>query len=261
MDAGEPDDERPDVFRETSDGTIALLPSTSRRQGWVLLVDGDSQSYVDLADPGYLHLAYARGMAAIADTVLTGRVDGSSETVIVHVGGALMALPRCMAQRWPGTTHLVAEPNETLLELIDTHVPLAADAPIEVRPVLGEELVAGLDEGSAEAVVLDAFVNGSTVPSSLRTAAFVADVARVLAPGGSFVANLIDWTGLPVSNPLAELTERAIGTTRRFASRGLLDGTDDGGTVLLVATARDDVDDETLARAVADAGPFAPVPR
>lgn len=247
-------DDRPDVVRKTPAGTIALLPSTSRRDGWVMMVDGDSQSYVDVADPTYLHLTYAKGLARILDVALADRADAR----VVHVGGALMALPRYLAHRFPGSSHVVIEPSEELLRLVDEYVPLPDGAPIDVWPRFGEEAIVDLEPESVDAVVLDAFVHGSTIPLGLTGGAFVSSVHRALRNDGFYVANIIDWRGMGISSAMAGLTATRIGPTVRFAPPGLVDGELDGATVLLVSSPSG-FDAVTMAGSVAVDTPFRPV--
>lgn len=169
--------EGPQVERE-------VLP-TEHPGGWVVRVDGHDQSYVDLDDPTRLVFDYVRRMGDVVDVLPPGA------TRVVHVGGAGLTLPRYVAATRPGTSQVVLEPDEVLTALVRERLPLSRGSGIKVRPVDGVTGVAGLRDGHAHLVVVDAYAAGQ-VPDELLGAAFLTDLARALAPGGLVLLNLAD---------------------------------------------------------------------
>ncbi len=110
---------------------------------------------------------------------------------MVHVGGAGLTLPRYVAATRPGSAQVVLEPDEDLTAIVRDRLPLPRRSGIKVRPVDGRTGVAGLRDAYADLVLLDAYDEGE-VPRDLLGAAFLADAARVLAPGGLLLVNLAD---------------------------------------------------------------------
>ncbi len=160
------------------------------RGGVTVVVDGQPQSHVDLADPGLLAFDYVSHLALVLGSLPPGPLR------VTHVGGAGMTLARWVEWARPGSPQVVLEPDAELTEAVRRRLPLPRGHRIRVRPVDGATGLRALRTASADAVVLDAYAAGR-VPASLVTPAALAEVARVLAPDGVFVANLADEPGLP----------------------------------------------------------------
>jgi len=114
---------------------------------------------------------------------------------VVHIGGGGLTIPRYVAARRPRTAQVVLEPDADLVEQVRARLPLPPHSGIKIRTVDGVAGVAAMPDAYADAVVLDAFTDGS-VPGELVTDVFLADVARVLRPGGVFAANMTDRSPL-----------------------------------------------------------------
>lgn len=143
------------------------------------------QSAVDLGDPTRLVFDYMRRIGDVIDRLPPGPVR------VLHVGGAAMTLPRYVHATRPRSSQIVLEPSAEVIERVRSEAPLPPRSGIKVRPVDGESGIGGVRDGFADMVILDAFDGGRT-PDELTSAAFVEDVRRVLAPSGTFVANLVD---------------------------------------------------------------------
>jgi spermidine synthase len=115
---------------------------------------------------------------------------------VLHVGGAAMTLARYVAATRPRSPQIVLEPSEALIEQVRVEAPLPPRSGIKVRPVDGLSGIKLVRDGSQDVVVLDAFAGG-VVPDELTSPAFVEEVRRVLAPGGVFIANLVDKPPFP----------------------------------------------------------------
>lgn len=143
------------------------------------------QSALDLADPTLLVFDYMRRIGDLIDALPAGRLR------VLHVGGAAMSLPRYVTATRPGSAQIVLEPSAKVIERVRAEVPLPPRSGIKVRPVDGLRGITEVRDASQQLVILDAFAGG-VVPVELTTRGFIAEVARVLAPGGVFVANLTD---------------------------------------------------------------------
>ena len=166
---------------------IELLRDDDHANAWLLLVDGVPQSYVDLDDPTHLDFPYVQLIAAVIDAAFP---PGQRLTTI-HVGGAGLTLPRWLAATRPGSRQLVLEPDEALTAVVRERLPLPRDSGIRVRGEGGRTGLATRADASADLVVLDAY-DGGRVPGDLTTSEHAADVARVLRPGGLWIANIAD---------------------------------------------------------------------
>lgn len=158
---------------------------------FVLERDGMQQSIVDLEAPTNLVFDYMRRIGDVLDALPEGRLR------VLHVGGAAMTLPRYVAATRPGSRQIVLEPSTEIIDEVRRHAPLPQRSGIKVRPVDGLAGIAEVREDSQDVVILDAFAGGE-VPIELTTATFVEHVGRVLAPGGVFVANLVDRAPFPL---------------------------------------------------------------
>ena len=155
------------------------------RDLFVLTLDDMQQSAVDLDDPTHLAFAYMRRIGDVLDALPPGPLR------VLHVGGAAMTLARYVAATRPRSGQIVLEPSREVIDRVRAEAPLPPRSGIRVRPVDGQTGVAAVRDGSQDVVILDAF-EGGVVPEALTSAAFVEEVRRVLAPGGTFVANLVD---------------------------------------------------------------------
>lgn len=176
---------RSTVARQVDDGAAALVPDPDLPDAWVLLVGGTQQSHVDLADPGRLAFEYMRRIGHVIDLLPPGPLRA------LHLGGGAMTLARYVAHTRPRSRNLVVEADAALVDLVREHLPWPRAAGIRVR--VGDARVE-LDrqrEGSADLVVLDVFSRART-PGTLTSREAFAAARRVLAPGGTVVANIAD---------------------------------------------------------------------
>jgi spermidine synthase len=171
----------------TAHGTAELLGDADRDGSWVLLVDDTPQSHVDLDDPTHLEFEYVRRMGHALDLAAP---DGEPIDVL-HLGGGALTLPRYVAVTRPGSRQRVVEFDEPLTELVRSRLPLPRNARIRVRAEDARVALETRPDASADVVVCDVFA-GARTPAHLTTAEFVAEVRRVLRPGGTYLANVAD---------------------------------------------------------------------
>ncbi|GAT70790.1 spermidine synthase-like protein [Planomonospora sphaerica] len=170
-------------------GEVDLLRDLDRPSGWVVSSGGVPQSYVDLDDPTYLDFEYVQLMALVIDLLDEGPLDA------VHVGGCACTLPRYVAATRPGSRQIVAEPDGGLVQLVRDQLRLKSVPRLKVKILDGRSATAGLADGSADLLVLDAF-SGAMMPLDLATSEYMGEVARVLRPSGTLLVNIADGKGL-----------------------------------------------------------------
>ena len=205
------------------------------RDGSVVTVvlDGQGQSAVDLADPSRLDFEYVQHLALCIEALAP-----AGPLRVTHVGGAGLTLPRWVQHTRPGSPQIVLEPDADLTEAVRRELPLPRGHRIRVRPVDGLAGVAGLREASADVVVLDAYAAGR-VPAELGTVEWFADVARVLAPRGLLLANVADEPGLRYAGRVAVGARTAVGPVAFVALHEVLKGKRFGNLVLVASPALD----------------------
>ncbi|WP_343242138.1 fused MFS/spermidine synthase [Streptomyces sp. SID9727] len=214
---------------EPVDGGLAeLVPDRERRRAWTLTIDGAPQSHVDLDDPTYLSFEYQRRIGHIADLV----APAGQPLHVVHLGGGAFTLARYIAATRPRSTQQVIEVDEALVRLVRRELPLDPQARIRVRSTDARAGLGRIQDGWADLVIADVF-SGARTPAHLTTTEFLAEVRRVLKPGGSYVANLADGpplahlrgqiaTAATVFPALALAADPAVWRGRRFGNAVLL---------------------------------------
>lgn len=173
------------VLRRGASGTF-LVPDTTHPQAVTLRMGRTDQSYVDPDDPLRIEFDYVRWLADAVDALAP---DGERIRA-VHVGGALMTLPRYIAATRPSSAQIVLEPDRELTGFVRRHVPLPKRSGIKVRDVDGRSGIAALRDGYTQFVIVDAFA-GSQVPAELTTTEFFAEAARV-TDHGVLLINITD---------------------------------------------------------------------
>ncbi len=177
------------VLRRGADG-VFLVPDAGYPRAFTLRMGRTDQSHVDLNDPRRLEFGYMQWLAECIDLIAAP----GERIRAVHVGGALMTLPRYIAATRPSSAQIVLEPDTELTEFARRHVPLPKRSGIKVRDTDGRSGIAVLRDRYAQVVIVDAFA-GSRIPAELTTTEFIADAARVL-DDGVLLINVTDQGGL-----------------------------------------------------------------
>jgi hypothetical protein len=181
----------PAVVRADVDhGHAELVADADRPLAWTLLIDGTAQSHVDLADPTHLEFEYLRRIAHVLDAL---DPPAPAPLTVLHLGGGAWTLPRYVAATRPRSAQQVVELDAALVELVRARLP-ADGIDLDVRVADARSALTGTRAGAYDAVVLDVFA-GARIPAHLTSVEFVHLVARALAPGGVYVANLADGAG------------------------------------------------------------------
>ncbi|WP_225922664.1 spermidine synthase [Pseudonocardia oceani] len=192
-----------------------------------MLVDGTAQSHVDLDDPTHLEFEYVRRMAHVVDLA----ADLGAPLRALHLGGGAWTLPRFVAVTRPGSRQRVVEIDGGLVDLVSARLP--ADG-LELDVVVGDAraALARAPAASVDLLVLDVFA-GARTPAHLTSAEFVADAARVLAPGGTYVANIADGAGLAFARTQFAAAAAAFAHLAALVAPAVLDGRRFGNVVLV----------------------------
>lgn len=197
-----------------------------RGTGRLLVLDGLSHSYVDLADPAHLEFGYVQ---RIGD-VLAAQPAGPLE--VLHLGLGAGTVPRHLAEVRPGSRSRVLEVDPVLVDLGRERLALPDD--VDVRVGDARTSVADEPELAYDVVVGDAF-GSLAVPWHLTTAEMVAQVRRVLRPGGAYVLNVIDHPPLAFARAEAATLLAAFAHVAVYATAEAVSGTE-GGNLVLVAS-------------------------
>lgn len=216
-------------------GQAELVQDLDRPSGWQLMVDGTPQSYVDLADPTHLEFEYVRLLSDLVDGVGTPGEPLS----VVHLGGGACTLPRYVAAMRPGSTQVVVEADDLLVEVVRAQLGTGG---FRLRVGDGREALAHLTPGRSDLVVTDVFV-GAQVPSAFATVEFARAVRTVLRPGGVYAVNIADTGVLPFARAQAATLLEVFAHVVVLADPGVLRGRRFGNLVLGACDEPFDLDD------------------
>ena len=195
-----------------------------------VVLDGQPQSAVDLDDPERLDFEYVQHLALCVDALAA-----PGPLRVTHVGGAGLTLARWVDHTRRGSPQIVLEPDAVLTAAVRSELPLPRGHRIRIRPVDGLAGVAGLRDGSADVVVVDAYSKGR-VPPELSTVEWFRDLARVLRPGGLVLANVADEPGMRYAARVVAGADTALGHVAIVGLHEVLKGKRFGNLVLVAST-------------------------
>lgn len=233
-------------------GFAKLMPDVDRPRAWLLTVDGAPQSYVDLDDPAHLEFEYARRLGHAADTA----GPPGEPLDVLHLGGGALTLPRYLAATRPGSCQDVVEADAALVPFVLEHLPLPpgteAGAGVRIHVRDAREALADFPAAGMDLLLVDVF-GGSRVPAHLTSVGFVREAARLLRPGGLYVANLADGPPLAFARAQVATVRAVFPQVCLVAEAAVLRGRRFGNVVLLAS--RRELPVAELARRLA-ADPF-----
>src|ERR687885_780944 len=183
-------------------GDLVVQRDAGRASGRLLRHGDMDASYVDLADPRHLEFDYLRRMRDLVDAVHARRV--------IHVGGGAGALARALAASDRQRRQDVVEVDPEVLAFAREHLGRGRAPGLRVRHGDGRAFLATRRDGTADAILVDAFV-GARVPRHLVTAEALADAARVLPRGGGRAVTVV------AAPPLSDTRAIAAGLLEAFA--------------------------------------------
>ena len=232
---------------ETKYHCARVEEDTTRSGGRLLVLDRLNHSYVDLDDPTHLEFRYTN---VFADVIAALAPDGPLDTV--HVGGGGFTLPRYLRAVRPGSTSVVLEIDDGVLDLARDRLGLRTGSGLEVRIGDARLLLDALPRDHHHVVLGDAF-GGTAVPWHLTTAEFVEAIRDSLRPGGFYVLNLIDRPPVRFGRAEAATLQRAFAHAALLAPPAYVEG-QTGGNFVLVGSDREIDADALRARIAARGG-------
>ena len=172
--------------------------------GVTVVINGVPSSHLDLADPSRLEFEYMQQMATMIDRY----GEPGTPLRVVHLGAAGCTMARYVQAVRPGSHQLAIELDAALVGLVRTWFDLPRAPLLKLRTGDARAELAGLPSGSADVIIRDVFA-GAVTPDHVTTIEFTRDVARVLRPGGIYLANCADRP--PLDRARAEVaTLRAV---------------------------------------------------
>lgn len=184
----------PGAGQPAAAGLVELVGDPQRPRAWTLLVDGITQSHVDLDDPWHLELEYMRWLGHLIDVA----APAGTPLRVLHLGGGALTLARYVAVTRPGSSQLAVESDAHLARLVRRRLPL--DQPnrppngagqIRVRVADARAVLDQLPARSFDVLAADVFAGGQT-PAHVTSVEFTAAAARVLARSGIYAVNVGD---------------------------------------------------------------------
>ena len=209
-------------------GTAEVQRSPDDPDAVTLLVNGVPSSHLDLADPERLDFEYMQQMAAVLDHLPAG--DGPVR--LVHLGAAGCAMARWAHARFPGARQVAVDLDGELVRLVRTWFDLPRSPALRLRAGEARAELATLPDASADGVVRDVFA-GDRTPAHLTTEEFVRDAARVLRPGGVYLANCADRPPLALARAEAATAAAVFRHVAVIAEPALLKGRRYGNIVVV----------------------------
>jgi spermidine synthase len=226
-------------------GTAEVQRSPDDPGAVTLLVNGVPSSHLDLADPERLDFEYMQQMAAVLDHLPRGDAPFRA----VHLGAAGCALARWADARFPGARQIAVDLDPVLVQLVRDWFDLPRSPALRLRAGEARAELATLPDASADAVVRDVFA-GDRTPPHVTTREFARDVARVLRPGGVYLANCADRPPLTLARAEAATLAAEFAHVGVVAEPSLLRGRRYGNIVVVGTDDPDLLDDPGLARAL-----------
>jgi spermidine synthase len=154
-------------------------------------------------------------MSYVADLVAEPGVG----LAVVHLGAGALTLARYLAATRPGSRQRAVEVSEEVAATVREQLPLGRGVKVPVQVADARAAVSRLRAGSADLVALDVFA-GARTPAHLTSREMLAEVQRVLAPGGVGPAGDVP-VGLPARGGGGRARGLARAAVRQRGARSL----------------------------------------
>lgn len=223
-----------DLSARIDTGTAELIADPRTPHSWTLVVNDVAQSHVDTRDPSRLDMIYHRLVAAVLD----GAAPSGRPLRVLHLGAGAMTLPRYLAATRPGCAQLVVELDRALIEFIQFGLPLPPDSGVTVLNADARTAIEDEADDAFDVIVNDVY-RGASMPARVGDTGFVAHTARVLAPGGVYVANVLDAAGLVLTKRQLATIRTAYADTALLSTPQMWKGRRDGNVVIAAAREAD----------------------
>jgi spermidine synthase len=217
--------------RESAYFCISVVEGSEASQR-LLRMDTLRHAYVDLEDPTHLEFAYTRLLGDVVDALAP-----TAEPIrALHLGGGGFTLPRYIQATRAGSSNRVLELDPVVLQTAREDLGLETSDALSVR--LGDARLGLADEPTDDydLVIGDAFA-GPAVPWQLTTRESVAQVQRVLRPGGIYAVNIIDYPPLRLARAQLATFAEVFDHVALWGPASRVAGTSGGNLILLASDA------------------------
>ena len=153
--------------------------------GWILELDGDVQSHVDLVDPSVIRFEYLHRIANVIDVCW----PATQPIKVLHLGAGALTLPRYIQATRPGSHQTVVELDPRLIPLVVDELPLPEGTHLDVVTGDARAQVQAMETHYFDAVVVDIFTGGDTA-AHLTGEDFYRELIDRLAPQGVLLVNI-----------------------------------------------------------------------
>src|SRR5699024_7729326 len=186
---------------------IRIVPS-GYDDGWILEIDGDVQSHVDLHDPGLIRFEYLRRIGNVLDLCWP-----EGEPIrLLHLGAGALTLTRYEQATRPGSHQTVIELDPDLIRLVTTELPLPEGTDLTVITGDARSELAKSDPGSFDAIIVDIFT-GKDAATHLSDTDFYLEALHHLTSQGVLLVNIGDDEGLEFFDQQARVLHGAAVST------------------------------------------------
>ena len=169
---------------------IRIIPS-GYDEGWILEIDGDVQSHVDLQDPGVIRFEYLRRIGNVLDMCW----PAGEPISVLHLGAGALTLARYEQATRPGSNQTVIELDPDLIGLVTTLLPLPEGTDLAVITGDAQRELAKLERESFDAIIVDIFT-GEDTATHLSNEVFYREALDHLTSRGILLVNIGDDDGL-----------------------------------------------------------------
>ena len=221
---------RAEIIESVDLGTAELIPDPRRPHGWLLMIAGVSQSYVDTRNPRFLEFEYVRRVVSTIDAM-----KGPTDPIdALHLGGGAMTIPRYIEAVRPGSRQTVVERDAALSKLIRRVLPLPEEADIEIELGDARTFVDDAPRHAYDLVVSDVY-EGAQMPYSVTSLEFAQSVAHSLRNSGRFIINVTDLPVLAFTRVLTATLREVFADVCLLAEPNMLRGRRFGNVVIAAA--------------------------
>jgi spermidine synthase len=221
---------RVEIIEKVDLGTAELIPDPRRPHGWLLMIGGVSQSYVDTSNPKFLEFEYVRRVVSIIDSMKHPReaIDA------LHLGGGAMTIPRYIAAARPGSRQVVVERDAALSKLVRRVLPLPDDADIEIELDDARAAIEDSPRHAYDLVISDVY-QGAQMPHAVTSLEFAQHVAHTMRNTGRYVVNVTDLPVLAFTRVLTATLRAVFADVCVLAEPNMLRGRRFGNVVIAAA--------------------------
>lgn len=210
-----------------------IVPDERNRDLLMLVVGNTIQSSVDMSDPSHLVDEYTQHLSILIDEA----APAGEPLRVLHLGAGALALARYVAATRPGSYQQAVDIDAALVASVREKAPLAKGVKVKVRIGDARQQLSAAPDDCYDVIIGDVF-SGPGVPKHVTTREFLAEVARVLRPGGHYAANVCDGKNPRFSRGMAAAAAEVFRDCAVLLEPGVLHGRRFGNVLLFAAMER-----------------------